>query len=105
MDCPKCGHKQAATDKCESCGVYFAKLQPRAAVTQSTPASKPSRAPAPAAAEPTVGPGALVVTAVITAAIVAAFMYTRSKHSTAPQPAGQRIVVPAEQIEGAPTQE
>ncbi len=29
MDCPKCGHSQTDTVKCESCGVYFAKvLQP-----------------------------------------------------------------------------
>jgi serine protease Do len=31
MDCPKCGHSQDNTIKCESCGVYFAKLAPSAA--------------------------------------------------------------------------
>jgi serine protease Do len=30
MDCPKCGHRQPDTVKCESCGVYFAKLSPAA---------------------------------------------------------------------------
>jgi serine protease Do len=106
MDCPKCGHKQDATDKCESCGIYFSKVQPRPAVTQSTPASKSPRV-IPAAAEPRVGPGALVVTAVITAAIVAAFMYTRSRHSTARQPVTQRMGVPIEirRSDVAPTQE
>jgi len=86
MECPKCGHQQEAPDKCESCGVYFAKLQPRAAVTQSTSAGRaPRRAPAPAPKEPGIGPGALVVTAVITAAIVLAFVYGRGKPGTASQ--------------------
>ncbi|HEX4649554.1 MAG TPA: trypsin-like peptidase domain-containing protein [Steroidobacteraceae bacterium] len=26
MDCPKCGHSQTDTVKCESCGIYFAKF-------------------------------------------------------------------------------
>jgi len=25
MECPKCGHSQAATEQCEACGIYFAK--------------------------------------------------------------------------------
>jgi len=25
MECPKCGHTQAATEQCEACGIYFAK--------------------------------------------------------------------------------
>jgi serine protease Do len=34
MDCPKCGHSQHNTVKCESCGVYFAKLAPAAPVAR-----------------------------------------------------------------------
>ncbi len=34
MDCPKCGHRQEDTVKCESCGVYFAKLAPAAATAR-----------------------------------------------------------------------
>lgn len=27
MECPKCGHQQAGTEKCEACDIYFAKYQ------------------------------------------------------------------------------
>ncbi|MGC1456960.1 MAG: trypsin-like peptidase domain-containing protein [Steroidobacteraceae bacterium] len=36
MDCPKCGHRQENTVKCDSCGVYFAKLAPPAAARVAT---------------------------------------------------------------------
>src|SRR5262245_2933329 len=98
MDCPKCGHQQDATDKCESCGVYFAKLQPSPAVTRSTSLGKsPRRTPAPEPAAPGIGPGALVVTAAITAVIGGAFMYGRGKSPStdskvAPPVAQQRVI-------------
>lgn len=60
MDCPKCGHTQVDTIKCESCRVYFAKLAPPAAVR-------------PAAPEPEsngFGAGALLVAAVAAGAVV-----------------------------------
>lgn len=31
MECPKCGHSQNDTVKCESCGIYFGKLKPQQA--------------------------------------------------------------------------
>ena len=40
MDCPKCGHAQSDTVKCESCGVYFAKL------SRLGPDTRPVAAPA-----------------------------------------------------------
>jgi serine protease Do len=109
MDCPKCGHQQDATDKCESCGVYFAKLQPRAGVTHSTSSGRASRA-TPAPSEPGIGPGALVVTAVVTAVIVVAFMYGRGKSSTQSQavpattqsPAIQQPLPPSEAVPASP---
>ena len=70
MDCPKCGHRQDDTVKCESCGVYFAKLQPRAAPTAPrAPRVQP---------ESGVGVGAIVITAVFTATLVIGFTRWRS---------------------------
>jgi serine protease Do len=57
MDCPKCGHNQSNTVKCESCGVYFSKLtQPGVAATPVTAFEASSRAPSV---------GALVLVAVL----------------------------------------
>jgi serine protease Do len=78
MECPKCGHQQEATDKCASCGVYFAKLQSPPAVTQSTRAERPREESASSG----LGAGALVITALVTAAIVVAFMRGREKPAT-----------------------
>jgi serine protease Do len=74
MDCPKCGHAQQDTVKCESCGVYFAKLQPREAPTPSTSIRRSPAAPADSG----LGAGAIVVTALATAAIVVAIMRSTS---------------------------
>ncbi len=70
MDCPKCGHKQDDTIKCESCGVYFAKLQQQTASTL-TPLNGHSRAPANRSGT---GIGALALTALVTAAVVFGLM-------------------------------
>src|SRR5882762_7391703 len=35
MDCPKCGHQQADTVKCASCGIYFAKFAQQQALITS----------------------------------------------------------------------
>ena len=69
MDCPKCGHRQDDTVKCESCGVYFAKLQSRPAPTASRAGSSPNSG---------TGAGAIVITAVLTAALVVGFMRMRN---------------------------
>ena len=70
MDCPKCGHPQDNTVKCESCGVYFAKLQSRSGPTTSRAAGSPP--------DSGTGAGAIVTTAVLTATLVLGFMHWRS---------------------------
>jgi serine protease Do len=101
MDCPKCGNQQDATDKCESCGVYFSKLQSRPAVSQPAPAARPRAAPA----EPGFGAGALVVTALITATIVIAFVYGRGRSATPAVARHTTVLVEAPPVYATPTQE
>src|ERR1700722_10478208 len=57
MDCPKCGHTQTNTVKCESCGVYYSKL------TQSGAAPPGVTAPEMSSRGPSVG--ALVLVAAL----------------------------------------
>jgi serine protease Do len=73
MDCPKCGHKQDDTVKCESCGIYFAKFHQQEALTLAKPRSGTRSAPADSG----FGVGALAVTALVTAAIVFGFVRAR----------------------------
>ena len=84
MQCPKCNHQQEATDKCESCGVYFSK------VASKPDDSKPARKERPRAdsSQPKIGLGALAITALATALIVFGFM---RKGSDSPEPKGHRI--------------
>src|ERR1700722_9847156 len=42
MDCSKCGHSQDNTVKCESCGVYFAKLAAPAPTSRQVVPSAPA---------------------------------------------------------------
>jgi len=70
MECPKCRHQQEATDKCASCGVYFAKLSSRPAEIPSTRADRSRAAPTDSG----IGVGALVITALVTAMVVVGFM-------------------------------
>jgi S1-C subfamily serine protease len=106
MECPKCRHQQEATDKCASCGVYFAKLQPAPAAAQ--PPRDRSRADRSRAAPANsgLGVGALVVTACITALLVIGFMRKRDEPSSADTRAvpGQTLVVIQEQSRGPSTQ-
>jgi S1-C subfamily serine protease len=78
MECPKCRHQQQATDKCESCGVYFSKLapQPGATTTRRDARELP--------AEPGIGKGALVITAAVTGLLVFWFMRGRDKDPSSP---------------------
>jgi serine protease Do len=71
MDCPKCGHPQADTIKCASCGVYFAKLAPR--VAAAAPVIQPEDAPRGFSI------GALVLAAIATGAVV--YYLMRSTHA------------------------
>jgi serine protease Do len=66
MDCPKCAHHQENTIKCESCGVYFAKLR-------SGPAGRRTALPG----SPGIGAGGIVLTAFLTGVIVFGLMRGR----------------------------
>ncbi len=70
MDCPKCGHSQANTVKCESCGVYFAKL-PQPGTTTTRTLTEP---PAPRG----FSIGVLLLAVVATGSIV--YLLTRGGH-------------------------
>jgi serine protease Do len=75
MDCPKCGHSQPDTIKCESCGVYFAKLAPLARAPRATlPPTPPSSG---------FSIGTLALVAVATGAVVFYFV-RRAPSSEAP---------------------
>ncbi|MEM6810347.1 MAG: hypothetical protein AAF574_14005 [Pseudomonadota bacterium] len=53
--CPKCGHVQVKNEQCESCGVWFHKLEPQA----DTPAPAVGRADSPAALSAAAPAGAI----------------------------------------------
>jgi serine protease Do len=76
MDCPKCGHEQSDTVKCESCGIYFAKVRPPSAVTSSSSRNRQQTEPTQSG----FGLGTLAITALVTAAVVLAVVKgSRSK--------------------------
>lgn len=84
MQCPKCNHQQEATDKCESCGVYFSKVAARPAEAKP-PRKDRARADTP---PPRIGLGALGITALATALLVIGFM---RKGNDSSEPTGHRI--------------
>lgn len=43
MKCPKCGHEQAGTEKCDACDIYFAKYQAIQERLKNPPPAKPRR--------------------------------------------------------------
>ena len=75
MECPKCHHQQEATDKCESCGVYFSKLSSQPAAPQSTRRSRSADTPA----DSRIGITPFVVTAAVTGVLVFGFMRNRDE--------------------------
>ena len=88
MDCPKCGHKQDDTINCESCGIYFAKLQ------QAAPAVAPRRAGSQASQpEASFGMRILVIGALVAAAVLFGVMWERAK--SVPQASSAQRPVPA----------
>ncbi len=101
MECPKCGHKQDDTVKCESCGVYFAKLRQQTAST-STPLSGQSRTEVKASG---IGVGALALTAFVTAIVVFGLMResgtTVPASSTNQKPAAVAVATTAAPVEPA----
>jgi serine protease Do len=72
MECPKCGHKQDETVKCESCGIYFAKFHQQQVLPSAKPRSEPRER-----RDTGFGVGALAVTAIVSAAMV--FYFTRER--------------------------
>lgn len=78
MKCPKCGHEQSDTVRCESCAVYFAKLAPPQgpAAPTSHQAHRPPRRSG-------FGPGALALAIIATAALVYGLMRHRPSGSVA----------------------
>jgi serine protease Do len=92
MECPKCRHQQEATDKCESCGVYFAKLQAPAPVKPSTRAERSRDQPTDSG----FGAGPFIATAVVTALLVIGFMRSGDEEpagSADAEPVGERTVI------------
>jgi S1-C subfamily serine protease len=90
MDCPKCGHQQADTVRCASCGIYFAKF----AQQQATHARERQRREEPG--EGGFGWGALVLTAILSVAMAWYFLRGRGVVSTPPpegaaQPAAEQV--------------
>jgi S1-C subfamily serine protease len=84
MECPKCGHHQADTEQCESCGLYFAKY-----AQYLTAQAARSAAPAPASGRPwlKIGTGAAGV-----ALVLGLFMAARSPApATATAPASPPV--------------
>ena len=85
MDCPKCGHQQADTIKCASCGIYFAKF----AEQQSRLASRPREGMQHAPPEAGFGWGAITLTAILSVVLVWGLMRGRTPAGAAPTaPAG-----------------
>lgn len=101
MDCPKCGHRQDGTVRCDACGVYFAKLQ------QPTVRSEPvaGEAPPRAARGGSFGAGALVVTAVAVGGAVYAVMRHAAPPTAKPdveQPTAPAATAPLRSTTDAP---
>ncbi len=92
MDCPKCGHSQENTVKCEACGVYFAKL---------APAAVPARIAAlPEAAGRGFNVGAVVLAALAAGAVV----YYQMRGHSPPAPAAPAAIAsaPLQSADAAP---
>jgi len=84
MDCPKCGHQQADTIKCASCGIYFAKFAEQQARFASRPRERMQHAPPEAG----FGWGAITLTAIVSVVLVWGLMRGRT-------PAGAATTGPA----------
>jgi serine protease Do len=90
MDCPKCGHTQTNTVKCDSCGVYFSKLsQAGAAPTVVTVPQAASRGPSV---------GALVLVALLAGGVV----YYLMRESHAEHPSAAAVATAPQAVAPAP---
>jgi S1-C subfamily serine protease len=90
MDCPKCGHSQADTVKCESCGIYFAKFTEQqarlASHAREVERNEPDRSG--------FGWGAITFAATLSAVLAWALMRGR----TPPRPGPAAAATPATQL-------
>ena len=90
MDCPKCGHQQADTIKCASCGIYFAKFAEQQARLASRPRERMQHVPPGAGS----GWGAITLTAIVSVVLVWGLMRGRTPAGAAPtapaRPAAER---------------
>jgi S1-C subfamily serine protease len=76
MDCPKCGHQQADTVKCASCGIYFAKIAQQQALIASRAGAAHDELP-----DGGFGWRALALTALVSTALA---WYVLRGHATSP---------------------
>jgi serine protease Do len=76
MDCPKCGHQQADTVKCASCGIYFAKFAQQQALIASRAGAAHDELP-----DGGFGWRALALTAIVSTALA---WYVLRGHATSP---------------------
>jgi S1-C subfamily serine protease len=76
MDCPKCGHQQADTVKCASCGIYFAKFAQQQALIASRAGAAHDELP-----DSGFGWRALALTAIVSTALA---WYVLRGHATSP---------------------
>ncbi len=78
MDCPKCGHSQADTVKCASCGIYFAKFAQQQALLASRSRDDAQDEPPRSG----FGWGAIALTAIVS--VVLAWTLMRARTPTTP---------------------
>lgn len=79
MNCPKCGHAQEDTLKCQACGIYFEKFRQHQAGAGEQSRREPVRE------DTGFGPGAIVLTALASAALV--YYFLDGRHTATRLPA------------------
>lgn len=95
MNCPKCGHNQHATVKCESCGIYFEKYRPP---QDHAPRRHPERQDRRAGG---FGWGAIAATAVVSATLAGHVTHSKSALAAA-APTPQQSLPPAVAAQAVP---
>jgi S1-C subfamily serine protease len=94
MECPKCGHQQDDTVKCDSCGIYFAKLRGPGTLGQGS--ARRVRLTVDPDRSRFGAPASLVVFAVVIVSGAAAFhLYSRAHSKLAGQPSAPPQVTSA----------
>lgn len=107
MQCPKCGHQQASTEKCESCGIYFEKYR-----QIQTQANRPQPRPIRRTSNPSDSNGTLKIMLGLATLLLGGFAYvlidsnsgTPETASVAPTPEADTGAPPAQQDNGLAAQ-